>query len=408
MGNKNCSDCSCNYLSLFINTRNNVLGKCNSICIKNGGLYLLFKIMVIYMNIMHAFGLLVGIAIGLYCYFVFVRITKIVTKKVKIYSFILMVIPASLIGYICSNAWSKYLIIMSHYCAFSLLFDLLYLIFYKLIKKNKVIKIIHYSTVLPIIITTGILIYGSYKMNNVIESNYSYTSTKIGNYKIALMADLHYATIQDPKLLDDKIDIMNNYNLDFVVLAGDIFEENTPKDKLNDFANKISKLNTKYGIFYIYGNHDRQPYKPRTFTDLDIENALSNVGVKVLNDEYVIINNEIALFGRDDLSNHKNNNPRRSVESVKNEIGDKYFIVVDHQPKDINECAKCGVDLMMSGHTHAGQIWPLGTFRRMLSHYIYGEYKKDNTTLIVTSGFTGWGYPFRTEESCEYVIIKIN
>ncbi|MBQ9449038.1 MAG: metallophosphoesterase [Acholeplasmatales bacterium] len=359
------------------------------------------------MNIMHVFGLLMGIGIGLYLYFIFLRMTKIVTKKVKIYSLILMIIPAALIGFVCSDAWNKYLIIMGQYCAFSIVFDLIYLIFYKLIKKHNWIKMLHYTTIIPIMITTAVLCYGNYKMNNVVETNYSYNTPKAGNYKIALMSDFHYGTIQDVKILDDKINIMNNYNLDFVVLAGDVFEENTTKEKITEFADKISKLNTKYGIYYIYGNHDRQPYKPKTFSDQDIETALTNVGVKILKDDYVIINNEIVLFGRDDLSNHKDN-PRRSVESVKNEIGDKYFIVVDHQPKDLDECAKCGVDLMLSGHTHAGQIWPLGTIRRLLGHYIYGEYKKDNTTLLITSGFTGWGYPFRTEESCEYVIIKIN
>ena len=359
------------------------------------------------MNIMHLYGLLMGIGIGLYSYFVFVRMTKLATPKIKIYSLILMVFPAAIIGYICSDAWSKYIVIMGHYVLFSVLFDLIYLIFYKLIKKHNWIKVLHYTTIIPVIFTTVVLCYGSYKMNNVVETNYSYQTSKAGSYKIALLADIHYSTIQDSKYLDEKVNVMNNYNLDFVVLAGDIFEENTPKEKLGEFAEKISKLNTKYGIYFIYGNHDRQPYKPKTFTDEDIETTLTNAGIKILNDEYVIINNEIALFGRDDLSNHKDN-PRRSVESVKNEIGDKYFIVVDHQPKEFDECAKAGVDLMLSGHTHAGQIWPLGTLRRLIGNYIYGEYKKDNTTLVITSGFTGWGYPFRTEESCEYVVIKIN
>lgn len=67
-----------------------------------------------------------------------------------------------------------------------------------------------------------------------------------------------------------------------------------------------------------------------------------------------------------------------------------------------------GVDLEVSGHTHAGQIWPVGWLSELTGVLNYGEYQSRECKVIVSSGFTGWGYPLRTEGHCEYVIIHLS
>lgn len=64
---------------------------------------------------------------------------------------------------------------------------------------------------------------------------------------------------------------------------------------------------------------------------------------------------------------------------------------------------------MMSGHTHAGQIWPAGMFIKYVMNdtFDYGYIKKDNLDVIVSSGIAGWKFPIRTEEHSEYVILDI-
>ena len=61
----------------------------------------------------------------------------------------------------------------------------------------------------------------------------------------------------------------------------------------------------------------------------------------------------------------------------------------------------------LSGHTHAGQLWPVGVLSELTGVLNYGEYQEENCKVIVSSGFTGWGYPIRTEEHCEYVLINV-
>ena len=64
---------------------------------------------------------------------------------------------------------------------------------------------------------------------------------------------------------------------------------------------------------------------------------------------------------------------------------------------------------MPSGHTHNGQIWPLGRLMELfnINEMEYGYEKKDDMDIIVSCGIAGWGYPLRTEKHCEYVVIDI-
>ena len=82
---------------------------------------------------------------------------------------------------------------------------------------------------------------------------------------------------------------------------------------------------------------------------------------------------------------------------------------MDHQPGDLKENNRQGIDLQVSGHTHAGQIWPTGQLMQLLgiNEINYGYRKTGNLQTVVTSGMAGWGYPIRTGGHCEYVIIDV-
>ena len=86
---------------------------------------------------------------------------------------------------------------------------------------------------------------------------------------------------------------------------------------------------------------------------------------------------------------------------------DAYVVLLDHQPVQSEENARQGVDLQLSGHTHAGQLIPIGYINALTGALNYGEYERGGCKVIVSSGMAGWGFPFRTQEKCEYVVIHL-
>lgn len=119
------------------------------------------------------------------------------------------------------------------------------------------------------------------------------------------------------------------------------------------------------------------------------------------------IGNDLILSGRADAAWGNTSGRLSTQELLQGADRDKFLIVVDHQPVGAEENDAQGVDLELSGHTHAGQIWPVGVFTEWTGGLNYGEYYVGGCEVIVSSGFTGWGYPIRTQGHCEYVLITI-
>ena len=84
-------------------------------------------------------------------------------------------------------------------------------------------------------------------------------------------------------------------------------------------------------------------------------------------------------------------------------------MVFDHQPRELDRLAEYGVDLHLSGHVHAGQIFPLYYLYEFLgiNELNYGLEKREQMTAINTSGAAGWGFPVRTQKNSEYVVVNI-
>ena len=199
-----------------------------------------------------------------------------------------------------------------------------------------------------------------------------------------------------------------------VVLGGDIVDERTSKEDMNEIFKELGKINSTYGTYYIFGNHDTQPYSTdyengnRTFSDEELNKTITDNGIIILNDEKTPINNDIVLVGRSDAQWDGEKN-RIDIGKILNESDlSKYVVVLDHQPIEYKENSKQGADLQISGHTHGGQVFPFSIFEGLRGNLVYGEFHFGNMELIVSSGLTGWGWSMRNEVKCEYVLININ
>ncbi|WP_295722298.1 metallophosphoesterase [uncultured Methanobrevibacter sp.] len=362
-------------------------------------------------------GIIFGIIIGLYALFrVYFSINDFKLSKNK--KIIISSIIAILAFVNMLNIWSNVAVFTFYLFLASLLADIIRLIWKYLFKDNflKTIPGLHKKGILALVFFAIILIHGFYGMNHIDMTEYNLTTDKIGNesYSILFISDVHYDTIQNPELVKESISKINELKPDIVVLGGDIVDEGTSKDSMKEVFKEFGSINSTYGVYYVYGNHDRQPYvtdyenENRTFTDKELNQAITSSGIKILKDKKAIIDDNIVLVGRDDLGwNH--DFKRANVSDMLDESDySKYIVVLDHQPIDKDVDLGNGIDLQLSGHTHAGQVFPFKFFQELTNIYTYGLYMHHSMVQIVSSGLAGWGWPIRNEGKCEYVLVNIN
>ena len=338
----------------------------------------------------------------------------------KWYMRLIRAVIALAIGYLCRNTWNTTAMILLHLLAMFLIMDLVAFILRLILRGKKeskwydVLRRIYHCGFVSVILFVIIMGYGYYNMNHIQKTEYNVTTVKaIQDYDVALLTDIHYGTIQNPNVLQGKIADINAQDPDIVILGGDIVEEGTSKEELEEAFVVLGHLKNKYGIYYVYGNHDRQPYtSERTYTNEELREVIEKNGIRILEDRYTEINDDLILAGRDD-AHWSGTAERKSSQEIfeglsRKEREKKFVLMVDHQPIQVEENGAEGVDLQLSGHTHAGQIWPVGYISEIAGIMNYGIYQRGTCRVIVSSGVAGWRYGIRTGEHCEYVMVHLH
>lgn len=312
----------------------------------------------------------------------------------------LLHIPALLLAVASLNLFSSYGILLLHFWAVSMLTELVLLLLQRFglsIPASKALVL------LPLLITAALAGWGFYKINHPIQTNYTVHTAKPirpEGWRIALITDTHYDTIQGPNHLQAAIAKINAQHPDAVVLGGDIVEEGTSKERMQEVFQVLGQLEAP--VYYVYGNHDQQNYSRHpAYTHQELAEAIARAGITILDDKEAAVSDELLLYGRIDPS-IPGRSPLPDLTDSK-----RLVIIADHQPNDWKENAAAGGDLQLSGHTHAGQIWPIGQLLELAGGLSYGQYHRDGITSIVSSGFAGWGFTMRTSERCEYVIVDV-
>ena len=157
------------------------------------------------------------------------------------------------------------------------------------------------------------------------------------------------------------------------------------------------------GVYAVPGNHDYFGGNTR-----ELEKELAAAGVKLLVDETVIPANAFYVTGRNDYSARRWGAERKPLDDLTRDLDiSLLLIVIDHQPLNLSEAEKAGIDLQVSGHTHRGQIWPGPLITRRIYENDYGLLYRGNTAIVVTSGYGTWGPPVRIGTRAEIVCIEL-
>ncbi len=218
-------------------------------------------------------------------------------------------------------------------------------------------------------------------------------------------SDLHLGTLIGPSRLEKVVERINALAPDVVLLPGDIVDETVTGKIEAELSAVMKKVRAPLGLFAVPGNHEFYSGLERNLA------CLRACGITVLEDQAVRVADAFILVGRRDPSSLAPREKRMPIGDilVRQGFDDSLpVILLDHQPAHLEEAESAGVALQLSGHTHAGQLFPLDIVNRMVWELNWGYLRKGQTQYYVTSGVGTWGPPVRTGSRPEIVRIAIS
>jgi hypothetical protein len=226
----------------------------------------------------------------------------------------------------------------------------------------------------------------------------------LDSFRIAAASDIHLGSTIRKRSMKKLSEILVKEKPDLVLLLGDIVDGEIGPVLRDDLLGYFTCPKCKDGMYAITGNHEFIGGAKRTIPYIESK------GIRVLKDEVIEIEGGIQLIGRLDRDSKRFYGKERKnlSELVSKADLSKPLILLDHQPFELDEAAKNGIDLQLSGHTHNGQMWPLNYITARMYELSYGYLKKGNTHFIVSSGYGLWGPRVRSGSRSEVLIINLS
>ncbi|TAL63409.1 MAG: metallophosphoesterase [Bacteroidetes bacterium] len=265
-------------------------------------------------------------------------------------------------------------------------------------------KFIIFSTI--VVAVFGLLIYGYFNAKSPGIKTLSLKvskKTSINSLRIALVSDIHFGTIIDYSEIKNMIKLIEKEKPDILLVAGDLVDEGITKGNIAEIKPLFDNFQPKYGKIAVLGNHEYLNKIERT------QSVFKQLGLELLRDSIVNLDNIFLIAGREDNSYEKEYNKKRKTvsEILKDADTSLPIILLDHQPYNLNEAVENSVDIQLSGHTHDGQMFPLNFLTKKAFEVSWGYLKKGNTHYYISSGFGTWGPRIRIGNNPEIVIINL-
>jgi len=221
--------------------------------------------------------------------------------------------------------------------------------------------------------------------------------------KIVFVSDIHMGTIIGPRRTNGIVNKINAQNPDLILLGGDVVDEDLAPVIRNNLGDSLLKLKAPLGVIGITGNHEYIGGAKKSVQYLEAH------GIKMLRDSSILVDDKFYIIGREDRDKPRfSGRERKEIAALMSGIDkSKPIILLDHQPFELDEKEKAGIDLTLSGHTHHGQLWPLNYITKAIYEVSWGYIKKGNTHVYVSSGVGGWGPPVRIGNRPEIVVINL-
>ncbi len=216
---------------------------------------------------------------------------------------------------------------------------------------------------------------------------------------MVVASDMHLGSMLGHRWATARAAQFNALEPDLLILAGDIFEGE--KETHAGWLPTLQRFRAPLGVFVVTGNHEFYA-GPEPIIAL-----LRQGGFRVLRDEHTEILPGLVIAGVDDVSFRKGGRRDQALamdEAFANRPpGATVFL--SHTPILAEHAAQLGAGLMLSGHTHEGQIWPFKYLVRIAFKLLSGRYEVEGMTAIVGRGTGTWGPRMRLWKRSEILRI---
>lgn len=226
---------------------------------------------------------------------------------------------------------------------------------------------------------------------------------RIVPYRIALISDIHLGIFVGEAHIAKIVRKINELSPDIVVIAGDLFDVdraflNRTKE-LQHISGLLRRIQAREGVYAVAGNHDPSP------SDKAFAHFLRASNITLLDDESRRLS-RMVLVGRTDGA-HRARKPYADV--IGQAETDLPIVVLDHDPQGIRESARSGASLVLCGHTHRGQLFPITVLTRWANgkKRFYGHVQYGRTHGIITSGAGFFELPVRIGTDNEIVDLHL-
>ncbi|MCM3749479.1 metallophosphoesterase [Paenibacillus pasadenensis] len=260
-----------------------------------------------------------------------------------------------------------------------------------------------WSGVATLILLTVLLGYGSFNAFSPTVRSYDIKIDKkgpeSGELHIVMASDMHFAYLSGKGHAERMVEEINALKPDIVFFPGDIVDDDIVPYKEKGIGDILAKIEAPLGVFASLGNHDR--FKGETG---ELIGLIEESGIQVLYDEAIEVGGWLTLVGRKDYSDRDRADLSALVKGIDSS---KPVMMLEHQPVELDVAQEQGIDLMVSGHTHRGQIAPGNLLTARLFENDWGHLQKSQLHSIVSSGYGFWGPPIRIGSRSEIVSIHV-
>ncbi|PAF48157.1 hypothetical protein BKH46_02290 [Helicobacter sp. 12S02634-8] len=223
--------------------------------------------------------------------------------------------------------------------------------------------------------------------------------------KVIQLSDIHIGKLMQKPHICQIVQMVNEQKPDIIVLTGDIID--TYAHNACAALQALKDLQAVYGVYYVLGNHEYFYDTP------NIIEQIQTLGFHTLINQNITISQDntplITIIGLADLMGERMDYLPPDIHQAFDGINTSLpTILLSHQPKIIKKLQDKAINLILSGHTHGGQLSPFGLAVLLDQPFLMGLHKLcEDQYLYINQGTGFWGPPMRVGTRAEITSIQL-